>query len=268
VKLPLGRLEYGVSGTVFSGSADAYDRFMGRYSRQLAVPFSDLAGVDAGMRVLDIGAGTGALTGELVARVGEPLVAAAEPSPDYCASLRARYPDLEIQQAPAEELPWPDDSFDAALAQLVVTFMTDAPRAMRETARVLRPGGTAAVCMWQVEGMDMMNALREVRRQIQPGAEDVIPVDFRTEQSLRALLEGAGLVDVETTTIAVSVTYSSVDELWEPSTRVGGPGGPAAKRFSAEQLERGRALFAQALGSPGGMFTLGGRAAAARGTRA
>ena len=127
-----------MSGTVFSGSADAYDQFMGRYSRQLAVPFADFAGVSAGTRVLDIGAGTGALTDELVARVGGSLVAAAEPSPDYSASLRARYPDLEVQQAPAEELPWPSDSFDAALAQLVVTFMTDAPRAMREAARVLR----------------------------------------------------------------------------------------------------------------------------------
>jgi ubiquinone/menaquinone biosynthesis C-methylase UbiE len=256
-----------MSGTVFSGSADAYDRFMGRYSRQLAVPFADLAGVGTGMRVLDIGAGTGALTDELVVRVGEPLVAAAEPSPDYSAALRARYPNLEIQQAPAEELPWPNDSFDAALAQLVVTFMTDAPRAMRETARVLRPGGTAAVCMWLVEGMDMMNALREVRRQVQPGEDEVIPVAFRTEQSLRALAEGAGLVNVETTTLEVSVTYSSVDELWEPSTRVGGPGGPAAERFSAEQLEQGRAVFERALGSPSGAFTLSGRAAAACGSR-
>ena len=241
---------------------------MGRYSRQLAVPFTDLAGVAAGMRVLDIGAGTGALTDELVSRVGEPLVAAAEPSPDYSSSLRARYPGLEVQRAPAEELPWPNDSFDAALAQLVVTFMTDAPRAMREAARVLRPGGTVAVCMWLLDGMDMMNALREVRRQVQPGEEDVIAVDFRSEQSLRALLEGAGLVGVETTTIEVSVTYSSVDDLWEPATRVGGPGGPVAERFSAEQLEQGRAVFERALGSPTGTFTLGGRAAAARGTRA
>ncbi len=115
--------------------------------------------------------------------------------------------------------------------------------------------------------MDMMNALREVRRQVQPGEEDVIAVDFRSEQSLRALLEGAGLVGVETTTIEVSVTYSSVDDLWEPATRVGGPGGPVAERFR-EQLEEGRAVFERALGSPTGTFTLGGRAAAARGTRA
>ena len=121
--------------------------------------------------------------------------------------------------------------------------------------------------MWLVEGMDMMSALREVRRQLQPGEEEVIAVDFRSERSLRTLLEGAGLSDVETTTLEVSVTYASVDELWDPATRVGGPGGPIAERFSAEQLEHGRAVFERALGSPSGTFTLGGRAAAARGTR-
>lgn len=258
----------GMSGTVFSGSADAYDRFMGRYSRQLATPFADFAGIAANMRVLDVGAGTGALTDELVARVGPQLVAAAEPSSDYAASLRERHTDVEVRQAPAEDLPWEDDAFDAGLAQLVVTFMTDAPRAVRELARVLRPGGTAATCMWEIEGMEMMNALREVRRRVQQGDAPVVATDFRDERSLRALFEGAGLSAVETTTIEVSVTYSSVDELWEPSIHVGGPGGPAADSFSPEQLALGREVFEQALGAPAGSFTLSGRAAAVRGTAA
>src|SRR4051794_39156186 len=125
-----------MSGTVFSGSSDAYDRFMGRYSRQLAAPFSDFAGVREGMRVLDVGAGTGALTDELVARVGAANVAALEPSPDYSGALGERLREIDLRTGPAEALPWEDASFDAALAQLVVVFLEDAPKATQELARV------------------------------------------------------------------------------------------------------------------------------------
>ena len=256
-----------MSGTVFVGSADAYERFMGRYSRQLATPFADFAGLQSGMRVLDVGAGTGALTEELIARVGAKFVSAAEPSPDYTAALRARYPDVDVRRVPAEELPWDDGSFDVTLAQLVVSFMSDAHQGARELARVLRPGGVAAACMWELDGMDMMVAMREVRRQLQPGEDPQVATAFRTEQSLRELFEGAGLVDVETTAIKIAVSYTSVEELWEPAIRVGGPGGPAVDRFSAEQLGRGRSVFETALGSPAGSFTLSGRAAAVRGVR-
>ncbi|MGH3053640.1 MAG: methyltransferase domain-containing protein, partial [Gaiellaceae bacterium] len=95
-----------MTGTVFTGSGDAYDRFMGRYSTQLAVRFADFAGVLPPQRALDVGAGTGALTQELVARLGEQNVAAAEPSPDYAETLRQRFPGLDVCEAPAEELPW------------------------------------------------------------------------------------------------------------------------------------------------------------------
>jgi ubiquinone/menaquinone biosynthesis C-methylase UbiE len=256
-----------MSGTVFSGSAAAYEQFMGRYSRQLATPFADFAGLGSGMRVLDVGAGTGALTEELIRRVGAEQVAAAEPSPDYATALRERYPDVDIRLAPAEELPWDAGSFDVALAQLVVSFMSDAHQGARELVRVLRPGGIAATCMWELDGMEAMNAMREVRRQLQPGDAPPIAAAFRDQQSMRELFEGTGLADVETTTIEVSVTYASVDELWEPAIRVGGPGGPVVDQFSADLLERARSLFHAALGSPTKPFTLGGRAAAVRGVR-
>jgi ubiquinone/menaquinone biosynthesis C-methylase UbiE len=256
-----------MSGTVFSGSAAAYEQFMGRYSRQLASPFADFAELGSGMRVLDVGAGTGALTEELIERIGAELVAAVEPSPDYAAALRERYPAVDIRLAPAEDLPWDADSFDVTLAQLVVIFMNDAHQGARELARVLRPGGIAATCMWELDGMEMMNAMREVRRQMQPGEAPTIAAAFRDEQSLRELFEGAGLADVETTVIEVSVTYASVDELWEPAIRVGGPGGQFVNQVSAEQLEHARSLFQAALGSPTKPFRLSGRAAAVRGVR-
>jgi SAM-dependent methyltransferase len=253
-----------VSGTVFSGSSDAYDRFMGRYSTQLGARFADFAGVQAPQRVLDVGAGTGALTEELVRRVGEENVAAAEPSPDYSATLRTRFPDVDVRDAPAEELPWEDDSFDSSLAQLVVVFLNDAPHATRELARVTRSGGVVATCMWEVEGVEMMNALNEIRKRLRPDGWSPA-TDHRDEASLRRLFEEAGLGDVETTRLEVSVEYETVDELWEPAIHVGGPGGPAVDQFTPEQLVEGRAIFEEALGNPTGRYTLKGTAAAVRG---
>jgi SAM-dependent methyltransferase len=251
-------------GTIFGGSSEAYDRFMGRYSTQLAVEFADFAGVHAPQRAVDVGAGTGALAEELVRRLGEENVAAAEPSADYAATLRTRFPRADVREAPAEELPWEDASFDSALAQLVVVFLNDAPGAVRELARVTQSGGVVATCMWEVEGVEMMNALNEIRRRLNPG--DPGPVtDYRDEASLRGLFEEAGLRDVETTRIEVSVEYETVDELWEPAIHVGGPGGPAVDSFSPEQLAAGRVIFEEALGNPSGRYALKGRAAAVRG---
>jgi ubiquinone/menaquinone biosynthesis C-methylase UbiE len=253
-----------MSGSIFGGSSDAYDRFMGRYSTQLAVGFADFAGVQTPQRALDVGAGTGALTEELVRRLGEENAAAAEPSADYAATLRARFPRADVREAPAEELPWADETFDSALAQLVVIFVSDARQAVRELARVTKPGGVAATCMWEVDGVEMMNPLNEVRKRMTPGGWTA-STDFRDEASLRSLFEGAGLRDVETTRLRVSVEYETVDELWEPAIHVGGPGGPAVDAFSPEQLVAGREIFEEALGNPTGRFALEGRAAAVRG---
>src|SRR6186713_3247955 len=103
----------------FAVSGDAYDRFMGRYSRRLAPTFADFAGVEAGQRVLDVGCGSGVLTEELADRVGAEQV-----------------PGAELKQGKAEALPWPDDSFDAAIAQLVIHFMDDPAAGVTEMARV------------------------------------------------------------------------------------------------------------------------------------
>src|SRR5579862_1454487 len=251
-------------GTIFGGSSDAYDRFMGRYSTQLASGFAEFAGVRAPQRALDVGAGTGALTDELVTRLGEESVAAAEPSADYAATLRSRFPCVDVREAPAEELPWEDGSFDCALAQLVVVFLNDARRAARELARVTRPGGIVATCMWEVDGVEMMNALNEIRRRLSPGGWSP-STEYRDEASLRRLFEEVGLHDVETTRIEVSVEYETVDELWEPAIHVGGPGGPAVNAFSPEQLAQGRTIFEEALGNPSGRYSLKGTAAAVRG---
>ncbi len=132
----------------FAVPAEAYDAFMGRYSMQLASGFAAFAGIEPGHRVLDVGCGPGALVAELVRRLGANAVAAADPSEPFVTAARQRHPGVDIRLAAAEELPFPDNAFDAALAQLVVHFMTDAVAGVAEMARVTRPDGVVAACVW------------------------------------------------------------------------------------------------------------------------
>src|SRR5262249_58697917 len=134
----------------FDVAADSYDKFMGRYSAQLSPQFADFAGVEDGARVLDVGCGPGALTAELVGR--RARVSAVDPSSQFVAAVRERYPDVDVEQATAEELPFEDASFDVALAQLVVHFMADPVRGLSEMARAARGGGAVPPRVWGLAG--------------------------------------------------------------------------------------------------------------------
>ena len=114
----------------FAVAADAYDRFMGRYSKPLAPRFLDFARVQEGP-VLDVGCGPGALTATLVDRFGEENVSAADPSEPFVVAARERHPGVRVELAPAETMPFADDEFGASLAQLVVHFMTDPVAGLR-----------------------------------------------------------------------------------------------------------------------------------------
>src|SRR6266540_215377 len=114
---------------------------MGRYSALLAPQLADLAGVDSRQRVLDVGCGPGALTSELVDRVGASKVVAVDPSEQFVAAARERHPGVDVRRAAAEELPFADGEFDATLAQLVVHFLADPVRGLAEMARVTHAGG-------------------------------------------------------------------------------------------------------------------------------
>jgi ubiquinone/menaquinone biosynthesis C-methylase UbiE len=132
---------------VFHLDGGAYDRFMGRYSTHLAPLFADFAGVEPPQQALDVGAGPGALTAELVARLGAEHDAAAEPSVEFIAALGERLPGIDAREAGAEELPWGNESFDVVLAQLVLSFVSDATAPAAEMSPVVRPGGVVALCI-------------------------------------------------------------------------------------------------------------------------
>jgi len=157
----------------FEVAADAYNRFMGRYSGPLAERFADWSGVAGPGRALDVGCGTGALTRVLIKRLGVEGVSAVDPSQQLLASLRQSFPTLDVQTASAEQLPYPDDLFDHVLAQLVINFLSDPVLGLREMARVTRPGGTVSACVWDLAGGGApLTAFWSAARDLDPGAED------------------------------------------------------------------------------------------------
>jgi SAM-dependent methyltransferase len=248
----------------FDVSGNAYDRFMGRYSRELAPAFADFAGVEAGQRVVDVGCGSGILTEELARRVGANHVAGADPSPllDACAE---RVPGADLNRAAAEDLPWPDASFDAALAQLVVHFMSDAEAGIAEMARVTRPGGVVAACTWDFSGgMKLLGTFWESARALQPGTAESETSAF-DEVRLDALWRGAGLGDVEVDEIVVSTRYEDFDELWDTFLLGAGPAGQYLISQPPDRQSAIRTEYFSRAGEPAGSFELDARAWAVRG---
>jgi SAM-dependent methyltransferase len=256
------------SPALFRVDADAYDRFMGRYSVRLAPVFADAAAIASGMRVLDVGCGPGALTTELVARLGAESVAAVDPSEPFVEAARRRLPGIDVRVAPAERLPHADDAFDAALAQLVLHFVGDPETGMRELRRVTRPGGTVAACTWDARGeMQLLRSFWDAALALDGAAPDESrTLRFLQPEELEELFGATGLADVRVEPLHVESGYESFDELWGSVLAGVGPVGA----YVRSRDERGRTALREEwrrrLGDPAGAFTLGARAWAAFGT--
>lgn len=210
----------------FNVPPDAYARFMGKYSGPLSAQFVELAQVRAGQRALDVGCGPGALTAELVDRLGAGKVAAIDPSAPFVAALTNRFPEVDVRTGVAEDLPFPDDRFDLALAQLVVHFMSDPVAGLREMARVTRPGGLVAACVWDhAGGGGPLATFWEAVHDIDPDARDESHLAGARDGHLAELCEAAGLQHIEPTTLTVRVRFATFADWWEPFTLGVGPAG-------------------------------------------
>jgi SAM-dependent methyltransferase len=248
----------------FAVPADAYDRFMGRYSMHLSAQLADLAGIAPGQRVLDVGCGPGALTKELVERLGAESVAAVDPSESFVAAARARNPDVDVRQASAEELPFADDAFDAALAQLVVHFMSDPVAGLAEMRRVTHPGGVIAACVWDhAGGRGPLSPLWQAAHELDPAVTGETELPGSRQGDLTRLFEAAGLGEVEETELTVRVEHPTFDEWWEPFTLGVGPAGVYVAKLDPERQAALREQCRAALPDP--PFVLEPKAWTARG---
>lgn len=232
----------------FNVSAEAYDRFMGRFSGPLADQFATWAGVRPGMRVLDVGSGPGALSSRLVDIVGADRVEAADPVPAFVEALRERLPGVTATVSPAEDLPHPDGAFDGALANLVVHFMGDPVAGLRQMARVVREGGVVAASVWQhAEGTSPLTPFWDGVHRVDPEARDEGLVGV-SEHLLAAHFTAAGLRDTRSGALTVAVEFDTFEEWWEPFTYGVGPAGAWLAAQSPERQAAVRAACADVLG--------------------
>ncbi len=253
----------------FAVSAESYDRFMGRFSMPLAAVFADFAGIGAsgtGSAVLDVGCGPGALTGELLARGATPT--AIDPSPSFVAAARQRHPGVDVREAAAESLPFDDGAFDAALAQLVVHFMHDPVQGIREMARVTRPGGTVAACVWDHATGPLGTFWAAVASlHTAPGEPpSEAPRTGSHRGDLTRVLANAGISDPREEPIAVTVAFADVASWWAPFELGVGPAGDHVAGLDAAARERLRERCGELLPEP--PFEVRAVAWAARGERA
>jgi SAM-dependent methyltransferase len=203
----------------WSANAPGYGALTGRITARFAGPLLDAACVGPGTRVLDAGCGHGDLCAAAAARGARTV--GVDLAEGMVRAAQAAHPGLEFRVADAEDLPFPDASFDAALAAFLVNHLAHPERGAQELARVVAAGGRVAVAMWdrpeRVEFLGLLDAAMEAAHVNPPLAFPPGPPAYRfaDEGELRGLLEGAGLEAVDLTTLEVRYAIDDVDELWE-----------------------------------------------------
>jgi ubiquinone/menaquinone biosynthesis C-methylase UbiE len=248
----------------FRAPAEAYDRHVGRYGRELARALIGAAGLRPGDRALDVGCGPGALTTELVALLGAEQVAAVDPSGPFVEACRRRLPGVGVRVASAEALPFAAAAFDHALSQLVVNFMTDPAVGVREMQRVTRPGGTVAAAVWDYAGeMTLLRRFWDAAVVLDASAADRDEgrsMPFCTPEELGDLWSTTGLAEVRVSPVVVAAGYEDFEDLWQPLELGVAPSGAYATSLSSERRMALKAELRRRLGVDSEPFRLTARA--------
>ena len=239
----------------FAVAADGYDRYIGRYSRELAPRFIEFANLPGGP-VLDVGCGPGPLSAALADRLGASNVAAVDPSEPFVAACRIRVPGGDVRVARAEELPFGDGAFQGAMSQLVLSFVGDPDAMTAELARVVRPGGVVAACTFEANGFALVRTFWDAALRLDPDAPDDSTIPYRRMSELIALWTRAGFGDLATATIELESEYKDFEDFWTPFAYGIGPAGSyLVAQPDSRQLALRQTCF-ELLGEPSGAFSL------------
>lgn len=253
--------------------ADAYERFMGRWSRRLAPLLVSFAEVRDGDAVLDVGSGTGSLSFAVRDATKTSRVTGVDLSREYVAGASAKNTDprVRFEVGSAEDLPLPDASFDKALSMLVLNFVPDRARAVREMSRVTKPGGSVVAAIWDYGGgMQMLRTFWDEAVAFDPSiaARDEAHMHLCREAELGALWREAGFEDVREAPLDLEMSFTSFDDYWAPFLLGQGPAGAYLASLPKDrQSELGERIRKRLLGAaPDGPISMRGRAWAAKGT--
>ena len=224
---------------------DAYEPFVGRWSRLVANKFIDWLEVPAGARWLDVGCGTGALMQTVLSRAAPASVTGVDPSEGFLgyAQDRTKDPRAAFRLGDAQALPFTDGAFEAAAAALVLNFVPAPALAVAEMKRVLRPDGTAAAYVWDyAEGMQPIRHFWDAATALDPAAEQLDEArrfPNCNPASLLSMFRDCGLDQVEDRVIDVPCVFRDFDDYWRPF--LGGQG-PAPTYCGTLSDERRAAL--------------------------
>jgi trans-aconitate methyltransferase len=250
---------------------DAYEAYVGRWSRRIAVEFVGWLEVPYGLRWLDVGCGTGALTSTILEVARPADVTGVDPSEAFLAIARASVPGATFQQGDARALSVPAASVDVVVSGLALNFVPEPEAAVAEFARVAHPGATVAAYVWDyADGMAMMRYFWDAAAELDRDAaaiEEGLRFPLCRPEPLRLLWTDAGLVEVGVTGIEVPTVFADFDDYWVPFLGGQGP----APGYVATLSEEGRASLRDFLRSrlpvaADGSIAMTARAWAVKGT--
>jgi SAM-dependent methyltransferase len=250
---------------------DAYERYMGRWSRQLAPRFLRWVDAPLGRRWLDVGCGTGALSAAIFERCGPASVIGVDPSEGFLATARSRLPaQAVLHRAGAERLPLADAAVEVAVSALVLNFVPDVAAALREMTRVTADGGRVSACVWDYAGtMDMIRRYWDAAAQLgllAAGQDEGERFPICHPDALSDAFAAAGLQSVQATAIDIETRFDDFDDYWQPF--LGGQGPAPQHAMALDEAARDRLRDHLRDGLPvraDGTIVLAARAWAARG---